>query len=462
MGVAHSGCVKARHDGWPTKPMSKKKLELTRRRVLGGLGTIGVASAAAGLGTSAYLNDTESFENNMMTAGELDLAVDYVVHEDQGDAGTYTINSFTGEVNDEDSDAAVTVNGDGTAMSQNLGDVKPGDSGYSRFCFEIDDNPAYMWACGGLTLSHENGYTEPEPVDGNGEGELEENIEVDVQYCEINEETGELVSTGETILSGTLREVLARLQVGLPLDGTGDSMAGGGDQSAYAGTGSDDVSSDVTNPCLCLDWEVPAEVENEIQGDELEFDLQFHALQARHNDGTANPCADFSLSTDYSTPEGHGNSTDGSVLTNADFGEENVTISFTFQDDDDGVDFLDTSDYSSTNLPMAIDADEDGVTDFQLAWQPNAGFPDDPFAYINHPSSGSKDSPEELPSGYSATKTGNTITFGMPRSVVGSDFRFFVFASTGGEGPVVEIDQNPNDGNFDFFDSSDHIEVSEP
>ena len=278
----------------------------------------------------------------------------------------------------------------------------------------------------------------------------------------LDDETGELESTGETIMSGTLKEVLARLQVGLPLDGTGAAGAMAGEQSAYAGTGSDDVSGDVTNPCVCLEWEVPTSVENEIQGDSLMFDLQFHALQARHNDGTANPCADFSLSTDYSTPEGHGNSTDGSVLTTANFGDETVSISFTFQDDDDGVDFLDPSDYSPTNLPMAIDADTDGTTDFQLAWEPNAGFPDDPFAYINHPSGGGTDAPEDLPSGYSATKTGNTITFGMPRSVVGSDFRFFVFASTGGEGPVVEIDQNPNDGSFDFFDSSDHVEVSAP
>jgi predicted ribosomally synthesized peptide with SipW-like signal peptide len=271
--------------------MSKKKLELTRRRVLGGLGTIGVASAAAGLGTSAYLNDTESFEDNMMTAGTLDLAVDYVVHEEQGSAGDYTINSFTGEVNGEDADQAVTLNGDGTAMSQNLGDVKPGDSGYSRFCFEIDDNPAYMWACGELTSSSENEYTEPEPEDDNGEGELEENIEVDVMYCDLNE-NGNLPDgdEGETIYSGTLKEVLDQLHGGIPLDGMGNAGAMPGNQSPYAGTGSNDVSSDVTNPCICFDWEVPTSVGNEIQGDSLEFDLQFYALQARHNDGTHNPC----------------------------------------------------------------------------------------------------------------------------------------------------------------------------
>lgn len=291
MRVPHSGWCKACHDGGLTETMSKKKLEFTRRRVLGGIGTIGVASAAAGLGTSAYLNDTESFENNMMTAGELDLAVDYVVHENQGSAGTYTINSFTNTVNEEGVDADLTLNGDGSAMSQDLDDVKPGDWGYSRFCFEIDDNPAYVWACGALTDSSENDYTEPEPEDDNGEGELEESIEVEVLYCDLDDE-GELVSEGETIMSGTLKEVLAQLQTGIPLDGTGDGDAMAGDQSPYAGTGmDDDLSDDVTNPCLCFDWEVPTTVGNEIQGDSLMFDLQFYALQARHNDGTTNPCA---------------------------------------------------------------------------------------------------------------------------------------------------------------------------
>jgi predicted ribosomally synthesized peptide with SipW-like signal peptide len=265
--------------------MSKKKLELTRRRVLGGIGTIGIASAAAGLGTSAYLNDTESFEENMMTAGTLDLAVDYVVHEDQGSAGSYTINSFTGEVNGEPSEDVVALDGEGTAMSQTLDDVKPGDHGYSRFCFEIVDNPAYMWACGGLTASIEDGYTEPEPVDNNGEGELEESIEVDVSYCQLDED-GNLVGdeVGETIFSGALNGFLDQLNGGIHLDGEGDPNPAPGDQLPYAG------GSDADNPCLCIDWEVPTTVGNEIQGDSLKFDLQFYAEQARHTDGTHNPC----------------------------------------------------------------------------------------------------------------------------------------------------------------------------
>ncbi|SFH31809.1 SipW-cognate class signal peptide [Halorubrum aquaticum] len=267
--------------------MSDEKFELSRRNALIGLGTVGAASAGAGLGTSAYFSDQEEFTGNMMTAGELDLAVDYVVHEDQGSAGSYTVNSITNEVNGTDPGEDLTVNGDGTAMSQNLSDVKPGDHGHSYFCFTIDDNPAYIWACGELVSTSENGYTEPEPEDDNGEGELEEKIEVDVTYCYLNDQ-GEQTDTGDTIFSGSLREVLERLQAGLPLDGSANGDAAAGDQAAFAGTSGEDGD----NPCLCFDWELPTTVGNVIQGDSLEFDLSFHAVQSRHNDGAHNPCAD--------------------------------------------------------------------------------------------------------------------------------------------------------------------------
>jgi predicted ribosomally synthesized peptide with SipW-like signal peptide len=54
--------------------------ELSRRKALAALGTIGVASAGAGLGTSAYFSDQETFENNRLVAGELDLKVDWEEH----------------------------------------------------------------------------------------------------------------------------------------------------------------------------------------------------------------------------------------------------------------------------------------------------------------------------------------------------------------------------------------------
>jgi predicted ribosomally synthesized peptide with SipW-like signal peptide len=60
--------------------MSDKPIQLSRRKALAALGTIGVASAGAGLGTTAYFSDREDFENNVLTAGALDLTVDWEEH----------------------------------------------------------------------------------------------------------------------------------------------------------------------------------------------------------------------------------------------------------------------------------------------------------------------------------------------------------------------------------------------
>ncbi len=54
--------------------------DLTRRKVLGGLSAVGLASAGAGLGTSAYFSDQETYSDNRLVAGSLDLKVDWEEH----------------------------------------------------------------------------------------------------------------------------------------------------------------------------------------------------------------------------------------------------------------------------------------------------------------------------------------------------------------------------------------------
>ena len=60
--------------------MTDDGFDITRRKILGAVGTVGVASAGAGLGTTAFFSDTESFNNNSLTAGELDLKLDFEEH----------------------------------------------------------------------------------------------------------------------------------------------------------------------------------------------------------------------------------------------------------------------------------------------------------------------------------------------------------------------------------------------
>ncbi|OTF12814.1 choice-of-anchor W domain-containing protein [Halorubrum sp. SD612] len=257
--------------------MNDDKIGLSRRKMLVGLGAVGVASAGAGLGTTAYFNDTETFEDNTLTAGSLDLRVLYEASYDSDGAVENMADSAMG-----------TQDGDPAGMFYDLDDVKPGDSGEVKFCFEIVDNPSYMWACGDLSQA-ENGINEPESaVDSTPDlGELGDSIMASLAYCD---EDGEPLADGE-IVSGSLVDVIAAISNGAALDG--DGMAGlvPGEQAEYADVVEpEEGEAFITGPCVCLSWEIPTSVGNEVQSDSLTMEFEFHALQSRHNDGTANPC----------------------------------------------------------------------------------------------------------------------------------------------------------------------------
>ena len=271
---------------------------LSRRKMLGGLGIVGVASAGAGLGTTAFFSDEESFQDNTITAGELDLFVHVDYSEDQGafaqystPSGTYINGGVVGE-DVESEDGAVVP---GEPLSIQVVDLKPGDSGEGKFCFSIVYNPAYMWMCGELTANDQNGTTDPEEaalMDEFGEipedGQLADAMEITLSYCDPD---GEL---GEEIISGSLAEVMAALQNGIPLNGDGNADGPVANRPAFDGVEEPFVDGEpnVDETCVCFEWEVPTTVGNEIQTDSVEFDFEFYAEQERHNDGTTNPCVE--------------------------------------------------------------------------------------------------------------------------------------------------------------------------
>jgi len=98
--------------------MTDERFDISRRKALAALGTIGVASAGAGLGTSAYFSDQETFENNQLVAGTLDLGVGYTAHysdwmpneqgtpEDSGDVDVIMYDGAPDTVGDSDDLAA--------------------------------------------------------------------------------------------------------------------------------------------------------------------------------------------------------------------------------------------------------------------------------------------------------------------------------------------------------------------
>jgi len=86
--------------------MTDDRIELTRRKILASATAVGAAGAVTGFGTSALFSDQETFTNNQLIAGELDMVVGFEEHysnwsddEDEGLDGAVTIdpNGTTGE-----------------------------------------------------------------------------------------------------------------------------------------------------------------------------------------------------------------------------------------------------------------------------------------------------------------------------------------------------------------------------
>jgi predicted ribosomally synthesized peptide with SipW-like signal peptide len=328
------------------------EFELSRRRALAALGTIGATGVGAGVGTSAFFADQESFENNALTAGELDLGVGYTVrysdwsadeNEDvsvrmyDGPAGTtgdaadlasgetglptkdawliavddpetFLANTETGSFPTADSagDDPATVScadlsqaDDASRPVVDLEDVKPGDFGTVTFDFALCDNPGYVRLNGTLRDASETGTTEPEadhPDEVDGAVELLDIVQAAVWVDDGDGDgDGDGYVDGETTtINGSLRAVLDELGTdpGLPLGGDVDRGLG---RNCFSHDGDGDGSVDVHH--VSLAWWVPVDHSNEIQSDSVTFDLGLYAEQCRHNDGGVD------LASVVSTPE---------------------------------------------------------------------------------------------------------------------------------------------------------------
>ena len=396
--------------------MQDDNIGLSRRKVLVGLGAVGVASAGAGLGTTAYFSDEESFVGNSLTAGELDLFVHVDYSEDQGDYAQYAIDTILN---------GNTVGADvrGEPLHIEVDDLKPGDSGEGQLCFSIVDNDAYMWMCGELTANDQNGTTEPEEatlMDMFGEipddGQLADAMEVTVSYCD---EEGEHLAE---IVTGSLREVMAALQTGVPLYGDGNPDAPVSNRPAFEGVESHEETAET---CVCFEWEVPTTVGNEIQTDSVEFDFSFYAEQKRHNDGTDNPCV-AEMYSSSSNPSASVETEDVLQLSTSHGSKYHV---FAMDLEEPWSDEAEPH----ANGGLGFDMDENGVWDWQVHWSSADG-----FRYqenLGSPGSPDIQSWESLPADMLAVKNGTQIIFALPSNrfpAVGETYSFVANASYGG------------------------------
>ncbi|WP_157573485.1 plastocyanin/azurin family copper-binding protein [Haloplanus natans] len=303
-----------------------QEFTLSRRKALAALGTVGAASAGAGLGTSAFFSDEESFQNNRLVAGELDMHAAYSAHysdwspEDgagvtvrmwdgptgtagsandleSGETGLPLDDAWLIAVDDPETFLANTqYAADGTTdcdpgtdaedLTQpviDFGDVKPGDFGEVTFDFALCDNPGYVWFVPTLRSAGENGVTEPE-ADDPDEGDDVELLDA-VRTAVWVDDGDDYQDDDETpTFVGSLRQLLSMTTVpGIEFGGDLNAEAGGG-------TGEQGCFSATTTHSAGFAWWLPVDHGNEVQSDSATLDLSFYTEQCRHNDGAGIDC----------------------------------------------------------------------------------------------------------------------------------------------------------------------------
>jgi spore coat-associated protein N len=200
---------------------NEKTLQLTRRRALGGLLTIGVGSAAVGAGTLAAFSDTESSTGNQVTAGTLDL-------------GEPSSGSFSAK------------------------NLAPGDSTNKNTISSTYNGSIDATVDLEIALSEPSGESQPEDFPANvSASDFASQLTVDTATAAKND--------------GTIADLTENLS-GSPV--TADQLAGS--WTDLFGTLSDGDSISVSLEFTFLDTE---ENQNEYQGDGVSFDLTFTANQ---------------------------------------------------------------------------------------------------------------------------------------------------------------------------------------
>jgi hypothetical protein len=248
-------------------------LGLSRRRVLLGVGAVGVAAAGAGIGSLGYLADDERFRSTV-AAGSLDLKLGY--------RATYNGDRIAAapgpDADAVDCGTPGLVDGASVPVVE-LDDVKPGDCGSVAADLYVCANPSRLWFAAGLVEAAENTYRPEEVAAGDDTpavGELGDLIEV---ACWVDADGDGAVDDDERVLyEGTL--------TGLTIDAAGGLPVTVDDDGAPACVdGADGPVPVVLSWCLPLD----GTGHDRAITDAVRFDLRFEAVQCRHDAVGENP-----------------------------------------------------------------------------------------------------------------------------------------------------------------------------
>ncbi|WP_255151901.1 SipW-dependent-type signal peptide-containing protein [Halorarius halobius] len=282
--------------------------DLSRRKMIAGLGAIGLASAGAGLGTSALFSDREEFSDNSITAGTLDLSVTAtVVGANAYWADQPGVLGLSGTADDSEAVVGLTVD-----------DVKPGD--WAIICFEIENetNPGYVQVSVTDLENGEGANPEPEgdttgdgelgdailaslwqayggPTDGTSSGQKsdlsvldawtndEPDGTVNKPYAAVSDDDYTSAEYGQTVESDMDYPTLNQFASFL---GGGQLIRKNDGTPFYVTNDGADRGDGAAEFCLLL--EIPTAVGNDIQGDTVSFDLVFETEQVRNNDDPFN------------------------------------------------------------------------------------------------------------------------------------------------------------------------------
>jgi len=319
-------------------------------KILASLLVIGAVGAVAGSATFAEFSDTETSEDNVFTAGAIDLKLDWqesyngepveAYPDENGDDRQDDIQSRDEIANDQygkDYDELEPANQEDVENQYRsqfteaepifqLDDVKPGDTGEATISTHVFDNPAWLWMRMSVDNSDDNGLTEPEDeVDETGsEGELDENIIftvwnddednvwepcTDTADTYYNPEVGDSASCTEERTDSDNANGEQLIYYG-PADEFGqednhyyvasnedesDQTLGDGalvDGEAFGNDGFQPHPNSTTN-YVGVKWHLPFETGNVVQTDSMELTMDFYAQQYRHNDvNPSNPWTD--------------------------------------------------------------------------------------------------------------------------------------------------------------------------
>lgn len=281
------------------------------RRIIASLGLItGASLVIVGGFTGAFFSDTETSTGNVFAAGAIDLKVDnesYYNGNRCTNVGTQENPDWQWQGNNPYPvpDTPCDTSWDLSDLSLghlffNFLDLKPGDYGEDTISLHVQNE---AWACMDITLTSndENDLTEPEATDGDdtsGEngGELAQNIQM-LWWAD----DGDNVFEGDENILAT--DLLSALEIDVPreitlADSTTNAWGFGAGTPLPVGTsyiakawclgtltlapvvqGQGDPQ---TNPGFSCDGTL---LDNKTQTDSATLDIQFRAVQARHNAG---------------------------------------------------------------------------------------------------------------------------------------------------------------------------------